>query len=458
MKNRDSGSCPFFILLLAVCLIGAGEEQAPEDPPDLHEESVSGQPAEDRAKITADLKKRSDQALRSELDTMLARRGFRMMVGYEPCLNELLQRDREQSVPYLKKKVEALMKQEIKPYENADYAFPGAMYNLELLTALRRAQGKPDPLHITIEGPKQIEAIGSDLPALRVAIKNVDHEKTSVGFTVGGDYRSGRQARWRILLEDEHGKAMPVREHLGFIGGGLFGHELLEHGGSWKTTLAVRSFIEVPPPGQYQLTVLYHNTQTIAGSAHTDGLIVSRSDPIRLTVKPLTIVYSKADRKTVRRLVAELDGGQALKIIAGTYGPWAHKLIPPDSPGGELLGMGLKAVPTLIDSLNNKSLSDGKRAWLLGILYSLTSEIDPRDNAIIGGKGSALGSYEYWESGWQIWGGQEGDALSGGFSPGSRGSVSGPEIDRKTQDRFIDAWKDWIKKAEVKEAEEEDEP
>ena len=49
----------------------------------------------------------------------------------------------------------------------------------------------------------------------------VQHRK-GLGFTSGGNYRSGRQARWRIVVTDDAGKVVPVKRLNGIaMGGGV---------------------------------------------------------------------------------------------------------------------------------------------------------------------------------------------------------------------------------------------
>ena len=103
---------------------------------------------------------------------------------------------------FLKTKLEALNKSQRTYGEKQVPNLPGTgrLYNLELVTALRRVQKKPDPLVVLLDVQGPLEANPLLLPRLKVSIKNVDCEKAGVGFTNGGDYRSGRQDRWRVVV------------------------------------------------------------------------------------------------------------------------------------------------------------------------------------------------------------------------------------------------------------------
>ena len=443
-----------FLFIIVVVVLGyfthTLSAQSSDDPPDLTKSLSVGSDADLKAKVVTHLKTLSDDDLKKVLNDTLELSDFRSRAGYEPCLAEIVRRGGMQWEAFLKETFDALMEAKVKRHETSKELDSGSNFNLELLTALRRVSKQPDPLQIFIDEPKELTGMGSSMPNLRVRIQNVDIEKNGVGFTIGGNYRSGRQARWRIVVEDENGNVIPVRTRYSYTGGGLSQEGVLRHEETWETSLSIRSFIEVPAPGKYKLTVLYHNTQTIVDAANVDGLIFSKSKPVPFTIKPLTITRSTAEREIAEKLVAELDGKKKPKIVAGTYGEWAHKLVSPDSPAGKLLKMGLPAVPTVIESLHDKAITAKKRAWLFGVLFSLTGENDPRI-------GSVLGSYKYAENGWQIWGGRTGDQPSGGFSSGTSGSVySFGAIESQAQEELVKKWDQWLQKVNVQEEDSSD--
>jgi hypothetical protein len=394
--------------------------------------------------VIAKLKSFTDEQLRRSLEKLLDGSGFREDPLYEPCLSEIVCRGGKTWEAFLKAKLEILTRKKFRRCEGSDETDPGSLYNLELLTALRRVQKKSDPLVVLLDAKGPLEATPLSLPRLKVTIKNEDGEKIAAGFTDGGDYRTGRQARWRVVVRDAKGRELPIRELSGIlILGGQFTEILLEHGKAWETVLDLGSFVKIPQPGTYSLEVLYHNTKTIADESDISGLVVSRSKPIALVVRSLVIELTAQERKQAAEWILALDANQRLKIVAGSYGEWAHKFVPPNTPEGKLLGMGVKAAPALIESLRDKSLSDKKRAWILALLFSATGENDPRESG-------ALGGYDYQEGGWQIWGGLSGEQPSGGLGCGSEGSVSAGKIDRGEQDKLIAAWVDWLKTVKVR--------
>jgi hypothetical protein len=310
--------------------------------------------------------------------------------------------------------------------------------SLETLTAFRRVQGKPDPVRVEVAGPVRIETVFSSLPRLDVSLVNADAGKETVAFQEGGDYRSGRQARWRIEMRDEAGTLLPVRDRLSSTGGGFFRPGRLGPGDEWSTSLNTASWIVAPPPGKYTVRVLYHDSVTIADEPGVDGLIVSSSGPLELTIKPLVFAEDEVDRRKVSELLAAIDDAKGLKVVAGTYGKWAHGLVPPDSPQGRLLAAGLPALPPLLDALDAPDLAPTRRAVILSLLFSLTGQNDPRETP------GVLGGYETTDGAWAI---SNDGATSFGWGGG--GVFDRGDIDVAVQRDFAERWAPWKRHVRV---------
>jgi len=407
--------------------------------------TVRANAEEDRPAVISQLRELSDRQLTDRLNRLLSKEDFRRRFEYEACLAEIVHRGKKQGVVLLQRQFDGLMAREFKRYEGSDETEPGSTYNLELLTALRRAKKQPDPLKILVErGNGPLTGTPLSLPRLKISIKNVDIERKEVGFTSGGDYRSGRQARWRLAVVDDKGKMVPTKQPHGIIfGGGIYTEGTLKQGESWSTVIDMREFIEAPLPGRYQLQVLYHNTRTILYSEDLSGLIVCRSDEIPMALSPTVIRLTTQQQRSAQEWIAALAPTKRAKVVAGTYGEWAHDFIRPESPPGKLLSMGLNSAPPLIEALRGETISAEKRAWLLSLLYSVTGLNDPR-------RGSALGSYEYVEGPWQVWGGRPGEAPSGGIGLASIGSSKGGKIDTDYQKNLTNRWIEWRRTVNVR--------
>lgn len=402
----------------------------------------AGHPGEPPAEILARLRQWPDERLRQCLDELLSRSDFRRQTEYEACLTEIVRRGGNQWASILRERLDALNERRFDLYGDPTDVAPGSYFNLELLTALRRVQKQPDPLRIDIElANQEIRATPLSLPMLYVHIRNVDVEKQDVGFAFGGDYRSGRQARWRLSVVDAEGRTVPRRAQGGILtGGGLYQTGVLSHGESWETAIDARRFIAAPLPGRYTLQVLYHNTRTIADQKDLSGLIVCESAELPLVVDPTVIELAEAERRAAAKWIAEINAREKLKVVAGTYGEWAYDFLPPESPQGKLLDMGLKSAPSLIDALRDDALRPEKRAWILSLLFSITGEHDPR-------AGSILGTYEYLEGPWEVWSGKPGESSDGFASPARGRSLGGtiPEAQRKLSGK----WVEWLQTVRV---------
>jgi hypothetical protein len=395
-----------------------------------------------RTETVAKVKSFTDDQLRQSLDKLLSDSHFRYDPLYEPCLAEIVRHGGKMWEAFLNAKLKTLNNKQFKLTEDGKFTQSGSLYNFELLTALRRIQKRPDPLAVVLNVKGPLEATPLSLPTLKVALRNVDSEKLPLGFTEGGEYRSGRQARWRIVVRDAKGAELPERCRVSFIGGGMFQETILNYGESWETILDLRNFVKIDRPGTYSLEVVYHNTKAIADEPEIIGLLVARSKPIVLVVHPLVIELTAEERKQITEWISELNAKKRLKIVAGTYGKWAHEFVSPATPEGRILGAGVKAIPVLIDSLGDKSLSNRKRGWIFALLFSATGENDPRNADVVAG-------YDEQEAGWQLWGGRPGEGPSGGLGSSSEGHVFGGGIDRRSQDKLIQAWGDWFKTSVV---------
>jgi hypothetical protein len=125
---------------------------------------------------------------------------------------------------------------------------------------------------------------------------------------------------------------------------------------------------------------------------------------------------------------------EPVKIIAGTYGPWAHEFLAADSPEGRLLSLGAKTLPAIREALQDRRLHEVRRARLFGILFSIAGEHDPTGT-------SALPDYESSEGPWELWGG---DPASGTISFGGTRQGWNRKIDPVAQERLTQAWLQWM--------------
>ena len=329
------------------------------------------------------------------------------------------------------------------PYEES-----AEQRNQAIMFALRRVEGRPDPLKVFIGADGPLVAHPLKWPRLKVTIRNIDGERQNIGFKFGGDTRGGRQDRWRVHVFDDEGRVLPVRPRFNMIGGGLYNEGVLASGDEWTTTLEVHSFLEPLPVGNYRQQVLYHNWEQIADITDARalaGLIVATSDSIPLTVEPQTLRVTAIEHQQVRNWIAELDAKPPVKIVAGTYGPWAHDFVSPKSPEGRILQLGPKSLPAILEILKEPGTDAVRKAWLFGLLFAITREHDPRDRF----GSSVLPNNRSLDGGWEIWGGPNEENLSGTISFPSFGSSGSGKIDPKAQQELTNTWVKWMKSVKV---------
>jgi hypothetical protein len=305
--------------------------------------------------------------------------------------------------------------------------------NLERLTALRRIQGKSDPVVVQIR-QRELTSTFPELPELDAELVNVDRDQESVNLQLGGDYRSGRSELWRIEATDGTGHVLGPGDWVAIMGGGLSSTRVLAFGERQEMSLDVGSFVPMLVPGNYSLQALYHDRLEIAGRASTENLIVCRSSPIKLTVKPLVLKGGAETKKRVQDLLARLPSKPPLTIIAGTYGEWASSHLSTDSAQAEILALKFEAIPGLLDSLEAQNLEAIRRAEILGLLFSITSQNDPRH------ADGVLPAYDAWIGPWAI-------GTGGGIaiSLGGEEHFYVGDIDVVKQKEFAAKWRAWRK-------------
>jgi hypothetical protein len=377
---------------------------------------------------------------RQELLTEVIRRGG---ASAEKWLRTTMERDYErrdkekEALELLKAKHEADPKNEAlrEKYWEQERVVRRLEENLEIFTALRRVQKKPDPLTITLSVPKDAQATTRSLPVLDVKITNTDPEKLPIWFKFGGDGRGGRPARWRIEGVDERGKALVPDTRWASLGG-LLERGYLSGGESFEIQLEMRSFVKIADPGEYTLRVLYHNNVTIAELEDLSGLIVCESKPFKLKVikaPPKVIQLTVGERDKAKAAIEELSDSGTIHIVRD-YSERHHDLVDPKSAEGRLHLQGWQAVPTMLDFLRDPKTSLHRRAWIVGLLYATIREDELNPFNRWSNWDNVVPSYTYRQ-------------------PGSEESLYGGKIDKANQQKLVDRWlafaKDYI---EVKEA------
>lgn len=374
-------------------------------------------------------KDRSDAALEAAIESSMNEPFFGEgdKTILDDCLREVFRRGGKEWEGYLAEKAKA----------------GGESPQILFLTALRRLQGKPDPVDVVVEGDREVALTWPVEHTFKVALRLADGERGPVAFMEGGDYRRGRQERFRVEATDSSGKILPARRlRDGFIGG-LLDYRDLKPGEAWKTELDLASYLSLPSPGTYRVRIQYHDRQYISDLDDVSRFIVCASREITIKAEPRTIRLSAEERKEISGWIRDLDPKEALKVLAGAYTEDCHDFIPPNSPAGKLLAAGWKSVPDLVEEASKEDLNPRKRAWLFSLLFTVTRLNDPREV-------DALGPYASRNRGWAVVGGFGEPELRGfgGFEEGAAGGRMDPEAQRKLAER----WRATLQGVRVEEA------
>lgn len=402
-------------------------------PPSIFEDRKDAPKPPSRSEVLAALRKLGDDDL-AALFALKAKEGPSVLessslwLAHELCLGEMVRRGGERWEKLIRRRIKAEGRE------------------IELLNTLRRLQKRNDAVMVLLDGTADDwECNLGFLPRFPVRLTNLDSDRKAVGFQSGGDYRSGRQARWRLEVKDEAGKILPQKGPPGLMGGGLTGWGKLRFAESWSTVLTMADYVDVHVPGKYTIRVLYHDAWTIANMSAeaVEGLAVCASIPLTLTVKAMVVEISDAERKNIPELIAKLPAKGPVKICGGVYEKTVHDFIPPDSPAGQLLAMEWKPALELIKAALSDKTPPGRRAWILGLLYSISGWNDPMRAP------GVLGPYDYRHSGWSLFGGGASGIAGGGFGRGAM-SIKVGTIDEKKQIEFAKKWKVWLDRDYIK--------
>jgi hypothetical protein len=158
--------------------------------------------------------------------------------------------------------------------------------NVEVLTALRRMEGKNDPLEVFVVGPRIVECTTENLPTIEIGLRNVDEGRRPIGF-IPGKINEHIRGGWCLFdVRDEQGCLQPVhsidssRDPPG--GRRIF----LRFGESINEVCPLRQYLCPLRPGRYRVTVFCSESPWIIGRSRLSDTIVFRSDPFELIVKP----------------------------------------------------------------------------------------------------------------------------------------------------------------------------
>jgi hypothetical protein len=394
--------------------------------------------------VPVDLAALGDRALQELLRATSARdqRTSGDPLTFESCLHEMARRGGEPWVALLREEL-ARARADVDVVSGRE----GPPHDLEVLTALRRAERKPDPLELAVEWEGTPVFEFPELPVFALRIVNRDEDGEAFGLTIGGDYRSGRLARWAVELEGAEGERVGRRVDWPWgVGGGLFTRGVLAPGRSlgWEPLrfadeqdeprplrLPMREYATPVGPGAYVARVLYHDQRDLTYVTDLRRLVLSRSAPLPFEWRAREVRLAAADVEELRAWIGDLLVERVF-LISQPFGPDVG-LFEGEMVAAEMLyNRGYASLPLLLESLLSGERTPDERARLLAMLYSLTGLLDPR-----GARGS-LGVCRYTGRG----------MTGGGEMGGGTWRDAGP--DPAVQAPLVECWRVLARMVELK--------
>ena len=331
----------------------------------------------------------------------------------------------------------------------ATEAVPGAgqpeemrpLRGLAELTLERRAQGRPDPLTVEVRFLSEGPYIYPELPVLGVRLLHTQGETEWFELEDGGDYRSGRLARWDLLLTSADGRPHAgVDNWQALMGGWMSSRVVAKPGFVWgfQDMLAelqgeVTAVEPVPLPlsayrkptelGRFSVRAVYSDAETIADMDEPSQGVVFTSQPLEFEWQPRVIPRDGARDLRIDRAIGDLlrleetvVTGFSLEFHRGDPREEAHPL-------ERLFAEGYAAVEALRSSAHVE-VDPILRAKLCAALVSLTG-IRPDRWALT----SVVGNHQFL--------GSPMPAGSGVSSSAPRGRSTGGRLSEAEQARYL---------------------
>ena len=302
-----------------------------------------------------------------------------IFASYDACLTEMARRGGERWVQFLEHAIEL----HGQGGERGSSAFR-YLGDLELWTALRRAQDRPDPMLLELHTATPIETAFPTLPTIELALVLADAEEARPTVTRGGDYRSGRFVRCRVEAR-QGDRLAPLRRWNVGMGGGMSSSRALEPGERIGLQVALGDFIALDAPGDHEVRVHYHDSDGIADTPDVEGRVLTSTEPFVMRWTPLRLSRADVDAATVRVSIAleSIDENEPVVITTRPFTP--PRIYSRAKPVGEekILAEGWSALPRLLAALD-EDLTPRRRAWVFGLLYDLTGVLDPREAQVLG--------------------------------------------------------------------------
>ena len=242
---------------------------------------------------------------------------------------------------------------------------------LPTFRALRRVQGRPDPLRLELAGEGRIECTFPALPVLNFELRNVDATE-SLELVRGGSYRSGRFARLRFDLRRADGSSVPPLPNEVGMGGGMSTTETLAPEETLSGEADMARYVEPLPPGEYRFRLQYHDQEDIDELLDVRHWMVVESEEVVLIVSPRRVRLTRAEHAAFAHDLRAIDPAKSVLLTSSAWWPDMKFTGAADTPEERLFRAGWQALPALLEALADSTLADAHADWAMGLCFDIT--------------------------------------------------------------------------------------
>ncbi|MBK7874699.1 MAG: hypothetical protein IPJ77_02945 [Planctomycetes bacterium] len=271
---------------------------------------------------------------------------------------------------------------------------PPAAHERRILTALRRLADKPDPLVLEVLDGPVYEARFPTVPVVRCRVRSVE-ETERVKLTLGcQDENVG------VVLDPSGRTADAPRHAARATQPRLCRHAPwfdteLEPGGVVDFVVDLPDRITLDEPGEHELAIVIDEDlrRGVDGPAPAFAL---RSAPFRVKLTADPIRLTRAAYDGLRHELTSIPRDSCVKLVRAPWSPATTFAQDDLEPQDRIFRAGWKALPVLIDALDDPKVEARHQDWALGLLFDVTGLHQPAGDAYA----ASLIGRTCWEDAW----------------------------------------------------------
>lgn len=271
---------------------------------------------------------------------------------------------------------------------------PPPAHDRHVLTTERRLHGRPHPIVLELLDPPVIEARFPTVPVVRCRVRSVE-ETERVKLTLGcQDENVG------VVLDPSGRTADAPRHAARATQPRLCRHAPwfdteLEPGGVVDFVVDLPDRITLDEPGEHELAIVIDEDlrRGVDGPAPAFAL---RSAPFRVKLTADPIRLTRATYDGLRHELTSIPRDSCVKLVRAPWSPATTFAQDDLEPQDRIFRAGWKALPVLIDALDDPKVEARHQDWALGLLFDVTGLHQPAGDAYA----ASLIGRTCWEDAW----------------------------------------------------------